>query len=116
MIKAIDIAWAAGFIEGEGHFSSGRKGGVIMGACQAQREPLERLQNIFGGKITGPFKFKTYKPMYRWNTYGRFAASIAMTIFCLLSPRRKEQALALIDRKSGGGGKECRYRWSPYHL
>ena len=63
------IAWAAGFLEGEGFFQRGR---WVMGANQVNREPLERLQTIFGGRI---FHRKNpeppRKPWYGWELTGR---------------------------------------------
>lgn len=54
--SSLAIAWAAGFLEGEGWFAyrDSRKGATShprMGANQVNREPLERLQALFGGNI-----------------------------------------------------------------
>lgn len=57
-----DVAWAAGFMDGEGTFTLLEHGtsathpsqrAVHVGATQTTREPLEKLASIFGGKV-GP--------------------------------------------------------------
>ena len=87
----IDIGWAAGFLEGEGTFNVNH--GALLGsasskvsATQKQREPLERLQALFGGSIV-VFKAK----YWRWTVYGSRARGVMFTMFSLLSPRRREQ-------------------------
>lgn len=62
MSKSHQLAWAAGFIDGDGFITiqnrkikHGEKvytGTYLrVGACQAQLAPLEKLQNLFGGSI-----------------------------------------------------------------
>ena len=98
VVSTLDIAWAAGFIEGEGCFGApvNVRTGVSVSAAQVQREPLERLQRIFGGRI----RFKKARPPrqnhYVWWLPSLRSAEVTMTLFCLLSPRRKEQAAKLI--------------------
>ena len=55
----LDLAWAAGFLEGEGcfgyyfHRPGARNGSLHLNASQKEREPLDRLREIFGvGFIT----------------------------------------------------------------
>lgn len=104
MITAIDVAWAAGFIEGEGNFGVKGNGGVSLTAPQVQREPLERLQRLFGGNIRHTAHTYTGKPIYRWGVHGSPAAAATMTILSLLSPRRKDQAVALLDKWKASPG------------
>lgn len=50
-----DYAWAAGFIDGDGYFttkSNGKRCYVILAVGQSELEPLERLQALMGGNIT----------------------------------------------------------------
>lgn len=44
-VSTLQLAWAAGFIEGEGSFSN------TVTAAQVQKEPIERLHALFGGRI-----------------------------------------------------------------
>ena len=56
-ISREELAWAAGFVEGEGSFScgnpsSGKSHGYLrIDVSQVDRVPLERLQAMFGGSI-----------------------------------------------------------------
>ena len=106
MVSAIDIAWAAGFIEGEGSF--GHVTTACVRAAQVQREPLERLQRIFGGEIklrVRKGKEAHQSPIYHWYLYGSKAAGAIMTMLCLLSPKRLEQAVKALDVWKNGKGK-----------
>ena len=79
----------AGFIEGEGNFySTPRKVAQYrLNASQKQREPLERLQTMFGGTI---WEHKT-GGYHQWSHGGIKALEASLEIFPLLSPRRKSQ-------------------------
>lgn len=91
MTSTLDIAWAAGFIEGDGCFSSINRNPAIT-AIQVQREPLERLHRIFGGRL-GTYQRKIVKGnlYHRWQISGYKAAAIQMTLYVLMSPWRQEQ-------------------------
>lgn len=109
MISALQIAWAAGFLEGEGCFrmqrsrssKTGRVTGhsIVILATQVQREPLARLAGLFGGSLhcqehrPNP----NWQPLWRWVLTGHRAAGLMFSMYSLLSPRRKEQVLAAID-------------------
>lgn len=60
--QAVDFAWAAGFIEGDGCFGTktGKSGKLYLQLQVGQKTPerLELLQSIFGdvGRITGPYE------------------------------------------------------------
>ena len=83
-----DIHWAAGFIEGEGCF--GPTGCLI--ASQVQKEPLEKLQRWFGGRL-GLHAPPSHKgnPFWTWGVHGARARGVGMTLYQLLSPKRREQ-------------------------
>src|SRR5690242_18448554 len=95
MVKGVDVAWAAGFLEGEGSFStpSTRKLPQVQ-AAQVDRWPLERLQGIFGGNIYA-CRFNgdgaRRRPYFQWQVAGSAAAEVMMTILPMMSPRRAEQ-------------------------
>ena len=90
-LSSLDIAWAAGFYEGEGCI--GFYGNTLMlRVGQVQKEPLERLQRMFGGSIyLQQRKDPNHKPIWRWTLSTRKAAQAAMTLLALLSPRRTKQ-------------------------
>jgi len=103
MISTMDIAWAAGFLEGEGSFGGHNKMRTpCVRAGQVQREPLERLQKMFGGHIRN-FRHvykdgcRRQEVFHTWYVYGKRAAEIGMTLYCLLSPRRQGQCKKMLD-------------------
>lgn len=98
----VDLAWAAGFLEGEGGFcgqSSGRSvGGMTVQATQVQREPLDRLVRMFGGTIGFVVSRKpNHSNRHTWSISGARARGVALTLFLWLSPRRRAQVLAAIQ-------------------
>ena len=94
MIKTLDIAWAAGFIDGEGWFVNQRKMPVIK-VKQNSPELLYRLQSIFGGEVNPSYEIKSGK--YKGKKFAQYylgterAAGAMMTLFPLMSIKRKEE-------------------------
>ena len=87
-----DIYWLAGFLEGEGSFShQGRYTRVT--ASQMQKEPLERVARLVGGRI---HKYGE-KRINEWGIYSSRAIGLIMTLFSIMSPRRQEQMRGCID-------------------
>lgn len=83
-----DLAWAAGFLEGEGCFSN--YGSPIVTAAQVQREPLDRLSFMFGGNITyRKINGAAGRSIWTWRTHAYRAAEIMMTLYVPMSPKRK---------------------------
>jgi hypothetical protein len=97
MIDIKDIYWAAGFVEGEGCFL--RKHWTTS-AGQKQREPLERLQCLFGGALVST----KYWNGYLWAVYGKRSIGVMMTLYPLMSPWRKEKIRAAIQEWKNGPG------------
>ena len=104
-----DLAWAAGFLEGEGTFycniQKPKKEGykpqaaISLRAVQVEREPLERLARIFPfGRMYGPYKGKGNKqPHHQWGVHSFEAGqAIIALIWPWLSTKRKEQAKTAI--------------------
>lgn len=92
------LIWAAAFLEGEGSFTV-NNGTLRVTANQVQREPLERLRAIFGGKVslTIPSRrrfIKSEQPLSMWNLNGPQAIGLAMSVYKTMSPRRKAQIIA----------------------
>src|SRR3990167_5547654 len=86
MIAIADLYWIAGFLEGEGCFHTGH-GQLRTTASQKQREPLERLQGLLGGKIYR----RRNQPIWEWWLCGPPSAGVMMTLYWLLSARRRDQ-------------------------
>ena len=93
MVSVKDIAWAAGFLEGEGSFSLQKSLCPKVQASQKGSQPLERLRTMFGGKVY--LRNQKYKgmprPIYSWEIHGPTAAGIMMSIYGLMSCKRKDQ-------------------------
>lgn len=70
-----DLAWAAGFFDGEGNvcFSDTdkkRAPRILAQIAQVNRSPLDRFAKIVGmGNVTGPYepKTKNSRPYYKWS-------------------------------------------------
>ncbi len=73
-----------GFLEGEGSFMVHSTRSVT--AKQKQREPLEKLRSILGGVI-----YQEATGMHTWVTGGHRAYGIMLTVFTLMSTRRRKQ-------------------------
>jgi hypothetical protein len=97
-----DLHWAAGFLEGEGTFArcGPGAGGQLIEVPQTEREPLEYLQNLFGGSISCPrTNHLGKKPVFRWRVCGSRARGVMLTLYVFMFSRRKSQmrkALALV--------------------
>lgn len=86
---AEQIAWAAGFLEGEGSFSamSGNDHRARITAGQKEPEPLTKLLAWFGGRI-----YKQSKREYHsWILRGHQAHSLMKVLRPQMSSRRQAQ-------------------------
>lgn len=82
--SAADIAWAAGFIEGEGSIHC--SGCEQLRATQVELGPLEKLQRLFGGSIRHHSRRTSV-----WSVYGWRARGVMLAIFIFMSFRRRQQ-------------------------
>lgn len=82
-----EVCWAAGFLEGEGSFIANNRGYLMVVCAQKQREPLERLIAIFGGRIYRAPRTR----IYTWHVSGKKAKEIMELLDPLMSPRRRWQ-------------------------
>ncbi len=83
MTRAEKVIWAAGFLDGEAFIGlsiyvykgSVRPGGsVIVDAAQNKPEPLERLVELFGGKVAR--RKNAYGDFFVWRLYSRKAVAV----------------------------------------
>jgi hypothetical protein len=96
-----DLAWAAGFLEGEGCFRASRtrypNGQCVYHATvngvQKEREPLEALLAFFGGRIHYSERYSGFGTggTYRWEASGARARGVMMTLYPFMTARRKAQ-------------------------
>lgn len=93
-IAALDAAYAAGLIEGEGYVVMSA-GIPRLGINMCDVEPLEQMLRIFGGRLTGPKLPKGkphYRPQYIWHLNGWNVVEAAFEVLHpYLSPRRTAQ-------------------------
>lgn len=103
-----DLGWAAGFLEGEGHFGyqgggpSSRGGTQRVTATQVGTEPLELLLEIFGGRIRGPIvnpRHPNWQPRHVWDVTGCRARGVMLTMYALMSHRRRKQIQGALHGK-----------------
>lgn len=90
-----DLAWAAGFLEGEGSFSAGKRTSTYVVASQVNREPLDKLRALFGGSMLFRHHRRrnpSWSPFYRWQVGGARAIGVILTLWPMLSQKRREQA------------------------
>lgn len=86
-----DLSWIAGFLEGEGSFRKGSTSHIVS-ACQCYVEPLEVLQKFLGGRISfRETKSENHNDRYDWYVTGARARGVMMTLYPMLSPRRRDQ-------------------------
>lgn len=94
-----DLAWAAGFLEGEGSFGHSYNGKLNIEASQKEREPLDRLLRFFGGSLSlgkpRGFAKANQVGLWKWMVTGPRALALGLTIWPLLSTRRKHQIAAV---------------------
>lgn len=98
-LDPLDLAWAAGFLDGEGSFFVRKNGprtfspGIQAG--QNHLEPLEKLQTMFGGSIcprrTSPRDF------WSWERNGAKGALIVLPQVIPYLVCKKKQAEILFE-------------------
>lgn len=94
-MTAQDLAWVAGFLEGEGSFGFTLANRHLrVKAIQVQRWPLDILHNKFGGTLHEERRAHLnpkWSDAVTWSIIGKTAAGLMMTIFPLMSPKRQGQ-------------------------
>jgi hypothetical protein len=107
-----DIHWLAGFLEGEGTFCTHGKTNIVISINQKSKEPLLKVAELLQGKVKGPYKSSSktlgFKPTFLVQITGYRAAGWMMTLYSLMSKRRKKQIKKTLVRWSkikGRGGK-----------
>lgn len=99
MRTTADLAWLAGFLEGDGCFCLQKHRYASVKVSQTSRWPLEVCQRLLGGTIH-PRRHNqpNHRPVFYWSIGGPSAAGAMMTLFSFLSPRRREQVKSVLRR------------------
>ncbi len=87
MATEADIAWAAGFLEGEGCFFCGKDNALRVVVTQKQKWPLEKMEEIFGGQILS-IKKANGREYWQSQWFNSNAVPICQAVLPYLSPRR----------------------------
>lgn len=96
MATKIEVAWAAGLLEGEGSFLQKANRKTIVVTCQmTDLDVLQRLQGLFGGAIYVTSKAKPHhKDAWVWCIFGTNAA----TVMELVKPHMLGRRTARIEK------------------
>jgi len=105
-IKDSDIAWAAGFLDGEGCFymqKNKQRGNYYwtpsLTAEQADLRPLEKLQELFGGTIyTRPSRGENRRPTWAWRLGGNEKLAFVLAELEPYLIVKKEKAIEMQER------------------
>lgn len=102
---SLELAWAAGFFDGEGCTSTHlvkanhrnpEYMGLVMRVGQTDREPLERFQAAVGcGNIGGPYYRRnrpSAQPYYQWSVSGERVEAVLDLLWEWLSTPKRLQA------------------------
>lgn len=99
-----ELAWAAGFYEGEGCISSDKTLRPRIFIHQVGREPLDKFRDVVGcGMVRGPYGPPVGSPnrqpihSYELEGFTDVQALVAM-IWSWLSERRQRQAVEILNR------------------
>jgi hypothetical protein len=98
-MKKTDIAWAAGFFDGEGcitvfRANGGRNHALRVGFAQKNKIPVERFEDLFGGEAIYHMK-KDGSGHWYWNLYGRNALRFLQTISPYLVMKADQASTAI---------------------
>lgn len=96
-----DIAFSAGFYEGEGSISLSEKVEIQIQIIQNDREILDKLQSHFGGKVYGPYQGSSGNEYYNLRLVRERAIGFSLTIFTFLSKNRRKQIKEILEGKEG---------------
>lgn len=98
--EAMELAWAAGFFDGEGNATvdRGKKPYkyLRLQIAHVRPEPLVRFIAAVGvGRLLGPYdrgpQVPNQKPIHRWAVVGRTAESVVPLLWPYLSIPKREQ-------------------------
>jgi len=104
---AIDLAWTAGFMEGEGSFlwtpltlrTGHASGQSVVIAVQVQREPLDRLRRLYGGYLYVQSRppGSRHQSIWKWGLTGHRGIGLMMSLYGLMSPKRRAQIAVVLN-------------------
>jgi LAGLIDADG endonuclease len=102
-ISKTDLAWAAGFLDGEGcitiirvsnRYSSGTYYVISLQVTQRVRKPLDKLANMFGGEVRR-HNLKQRGGYWYWYRYGNNALEILEKVLPFLVLKEAQAKIAI---------------------
>lgn len=103
-----DLAWAAGFLDGDGCISCYLRGDkkqdiyIKVSAVSTRREMLDKLQLMFGGSVCAMHKensSRNWKSSWIWTTTHRRAERVLLAVHAYLVGKH-EQAVKAIEARN----------------
>jgi hypothetical protein len=100
-----EVAWAAGFFEGEGTITQSG-GRLVVRLNNTDPEPVYRFANIVGfGEVYGPYQYeqpdrRKRKPFWVWLAEEYEGLEVLELLWPWLSGRRHCQALDLVPMEA----------------
>lgn len=104
MSRQTDLAWAAGFLDGDGCYHvtkrTNRAGNKVhsltISAAQSDPRPLEKLAHIAdAGNVNGPYVHTTDPlrklPTYQWRLSGKRAMAFVDELWPYIGEPKREQ-------------------------
>ena len=107
-----ELAWAAGFFDGEGCFSWRKtrdpRGKVLVTITQVDPEVLEKFKAAVGvGNVLGPYNRRPddlgQRPYWLYRVQGRGATKVALDMWPWLGTVKRLQYNRVVDRVKNGG-------------
>ena len=107
-MQSIELAWAAGFYDGEGSTGVERRRqapgrgqpyvGLVVEVTQVDERPLRRFAAAVGvGRINLRPRRGNRQPQWRWRAAGGAARRALRALWPYLSEPKREQALRALD-------------------
>jgi hypothetical protein len=115
----LDLAYLAGFIDGEGSIgivvvAKHKKYVTQIAACNCNPTPIMLLKELFGGKIRlRNWKNKKWKPNYEWKLTAKKAAVVIKAILPYLKIKNKQAEIVLRSQQLKGKYTAGMMRWHP---
>jgi hypothetical protein len=98
------LSWAAGLLEGEGYFTTAKRGGgrwtyLQIGAAMTDKDVILRLQKFFRlGKVYSyqPKRAREQR-LWRWLVYNKDARKIMLRVLPYMGSRRSRRIHQLLS-------------------